>query len=82
MAARSQHYKRGDRVSLKLDASVRGTVRVARRMMRADRTNVDLWGIWYYEVRWDDGRRFEVVQHELERSPDDGPEGLKSLLRF
>ena len=75
------HFKRGDRVALKLDADVRGTVRGARRLNRVDRAP-ELWGIWFYEVSWDDGRRFEIQQNELDRSPDDGPESLKSMFRF
>jgi len=78
---RTAHFRRGDRVSLKLDASVRGTVRGARRLNRVD-LDPDVWGTWYYEVSLDDGRRLELEQRELDRSPDDGPEGLKSLLRF
>ncbi len=79
--ARRPHFKKADRVSLKLDATARGTVRGVRRLCRVDR-EPDLWGIWHYEIRWDDGRTFEVVEQEIDRSPDDGPEGLKSLLRF
>jgi hypothetical protein len=74
------HFKRGDRVALKLDADVRGTVRSVRSLRRVDQT--ERFSNYYVTVQWDDGRTFEAVQNELDRSTDDGPESLKRMFRF